>query len=51
MADWLKVLIGMLTGLIVGVVSEPLKVWIGGKLKQRMIRKELYASMAELYSW
>lgn len=51
MADWLKVLIGTLTGLIVGLVSEPLKGWITAKLRERVIRRALYASMADLYGF
>ena len=51
MADWLKVLIGTVAGLIVGLVSEPLKAWINGKLKEKMIRDALYTSMADLYGF
>jgi hypothetical protein len=50
-AEWLKVLIGALAGLIVGLVSDPLKTWINGKLKEREIRRALYRSMADLYGF
>lgn len=51
MADWLKIVIGTLTGFVVGLVAEPIKTWIAAKLKERMIRKAPYASMADLYGF
>ena len=50
-ADWLKVIIGTVAGLIVGLISDPLKGWINSKLKARKIRNILYTSMADLYGF
>lgn len=51
MADWLKVLVGTVAGLIVGLLSEPLKAWINAKVKEKTIRDALYTSMADLYGF
>jgi hypothetical protein len=48
MAEWLKILIGALAGLLVGILSEPLKSWTSGKLKEREMRSALYSTMADL---
>ena len=48
MADWLKVLIGVFAGLIAGLIAEPLKAWINGRMKERAIRDALYPVMADI---
>jgi hypothetical protein len=51
MPDWLKTLVGALAGLIVGLLSEPLKGWISGKSKETQMRNALYGAMADLYGF
>lgn len=51
MADWLKVLIGVSAGFVVGLLSEPLKFWINGIVKKKALRDALYPAIADIYGF
>jgi len=48
MEDWVKVLLGTTTGFVLGLVSEPIKFWLGNYLKRKQARKLLYYEFARI---
>jgi hypothetical protein len=49
MADWIKVLIGALTGMMVGLIAEPIKQWFAMVIDSRRIKKRLFDDLRLIY--
>jgi hypothetical protein len=51
MSDWVKPVIGALAGLLIGIFVEPLKTWLMTYVKERALKKAIYASIADMYGF
>lgn len=49
MADWLKILVSALAGMVTAGALEPLKHWINRRIAAREIQTAIYAELARVY--
>jgi hypothetical protein len=49
MSDWTKTVLTLITGILVGVILEPLKHWVGTYFAAWRARKAIYGELGDIY--
>jgi hypothetical protein len=49
MSEWVKVLVGLISGIGIGVLAEPLKRWVGTAYMTKRAEKAIYWEMSAMY--